>query len=88
MYFISYSDLTLSKTEKEILGAYHLRENIRNSWWGHFSEIPTENWGVRFQVVSSFRFERNMLLTIYQFLGSFTVPDSRYTNSPLFGFKT
>ena len=39
MYFISYSDLTLSKTEKEILGAYHLTENIRNSWWDHFSKI-------------------------------------------------
>ena len=44
MYLISYSDLTLSSTEKEILGTYYLRENIGNSWWGHFSEIPTENW--------------------------------------------
>ena len=44
MYLISYSDLTLSNTEKEILGAYYLRENIGNSLWDHFSEIPTENW--------------------------------------------
>ena len=29
-----------------------------------------------------------MLLTIYQFLGSFSVPDERYTNSPHFGIQT
>ena len=29
-----------------------------------------------------------MLLTISQFLGSFSVPDSRYTNSPFFWIQT
>ena len=64
---------------------------MEGKWYGHFSEIPTENWGVRFEIVSvhSGWYELNgMLLTIYHFLGSFSVPDSFYTNSPLFWIQT
>ena len=31
---------------------------MEGKWLGHFSEIPTENWGVRFEVVLSFQLVR------------------------------
>ena len=71
-------------------GAYYLTENFGNPGWKVNGKVTfgnsTENWGVRFEVVRSIRLVRTkrMLLTIYQFLGSFSVPDSRYRNSPLF----
>ena len=52
---------------------------------GHFSEIPTENWGVRFEVVRSFRLVRTkrILLTIYQFI---TLSGLEKALLPLFSF--
>ena len=40
----------------ESWGAYHLTENFGNSGWKVNGKVPTENWGVRFEVVRSFRF--------------------------------
>ena len=40
----------------ESWGAYNLTENFGNSGWKVNGKVPTENWGVRFEVVRSFRF--------------------------------
>ena len=72
--------------------------------WRQISEIPDGRWMVRSLFGNSNRKLRStfwgspfiavgtnqtkMLLTIYQFLGSFSVPDSRYTNSSLFWIQT
>ena len=65
-------------------GAYHLTENFGNSGLKVNGRVTFR----KFQSFHSGWYEPNrMLLTINQFLGSFSVPDSRYTNSPFFGFK-
>ena len=43
---------------------------------------------LRWSVYSSWYEPIGMLLNIYQFLGSFSVPHSCYTNSPLFWIQT
>ena len=79
------------------LGAYyHLTENFGNSGWKVNGKVTfrkfepkIEEYVLRYSFHSSW-YERNgILCTIYQFLGSFSVPDSRYSNSPpiFFGFK-
>ena len=38
---------------------------MEGKWSGNFSEIPTENWGVRFEVVRSFRFVQTKRNVVY-----------------------
>ena len=71
-----------------------MTENFGNSGWKVNGKVtfrkfqPKIDEYVLRQSVHSGWYEPNgMLLTIYKFLGSFSVPDSLYTNSPLFGFK-
>ena len=63
---------------------------MEGKWYGHFSEIQPkiEEYVLRQSFHSRWYKPNGMLLTINQFLGSFPVPDSRYTNSPFFWIQT
>ena len=43
-------------------------------WYGHFLEIQTENWGVRFEEVRSFQLQNQT--ECYLPFTNFSVPDS------------
>ena len=76
-------------------GAHHLTENFENSGWKvnvkvTFREFQPkiEEYILRWSVHSDWYEPNRMLRTIYQFLGSFSVPDSRYSNCPFFWIQT
>ena len=48
--------------------------------WGHFSEIPTKNWGVHFEVVRSFRLVRTKRECCLPFT-NFLVPSRSQTHA-------
>ena len=52
---------------------------MEGKWLGHFSEIPTENWRVRFEVVRSFRLVRTKWNVAYHLQISWFVLGSRLT---------
>ena len=77
--------------------AYHLTENFGNSGWKVNGKVTFRKFQPKIEeyVLRSFHsgwYEPNgmlQLLTINQFLGSFSVPDSRYTKGALhLGNKT
>ena len=83
------------RTVLQSRGAYHLTENFGNSGWKVNGKVtfrkfqPKIEEYVQRQSFHSGWYEPNgMLLTINQFLSSFSVPDSRDTNSPFFGIQT
>ena len=59
-----------------------IRDAGEGKWLGHFSEIPTENWGVRFEVVRSFLLVRTKRNVAYHLPISRLLVGSRLT--PLF----
>ena len=63
-------------------GAYHLTENFGNSGWKVYGKDTFGNFNRKLRSRQSVQTKR-MLLTIYQFLGSFSVPKIR----PFFEFK-
>ena len=76
-------------------GAYHLKENFGNSGWKVNGMVDfrkfqpkIEEYALRQSFHSGWYEPNGMLLTINQFLGSFSVPDSRFTNSPPFWIQT
>ena len=77
-------------------GAYHLIENFGNSGGKVNGKVTFRKFQPKIEkfVLSSplipvqVRTKGNVAVTIYEFFGSFSVPDSRYTNSPHFWFQT
>ena len=63
---------------------------MEGEWLGHFSEIPTENSGVRFEVVRSLRLVRTKRKYCLPFT-NFSVPSRFQTHATqiraFFGFK-
>ena len=81
--------------KKHMRGAYHLKENFGNPCWKVNGKLTFRKFQPKIKeyVLRQFFhcswYEPNgMLLTICQFLGSLSVPDSRYTNSPPLWIQT
>ena len=94
LFYVSFAPQNIG-IEVEIVGAYQLTETFGNYGWKvngkvTFPKIQAkiEENALRQSVHSGWYEPNEMLLTIYQFLGSLSVPDSRYTNSPIFWIQT
>ena len=73
---------------KNIRGAYHLTENSGNSGWKLNGKVTFRKSQPKIEEYVLTYEPNGMLLTINQFLGSFSVTDSRYRNSPFFWIQT